>query len=166
MPKVQNIIADHLNIWTTAIQKKSSAGRGPNKKISLYGIKKLRELILELAVRGRLVPQDPNDEPASVLLKKISIEKTRLINDGKIKKQKTLLPITEDEKPFELPQGWEWIRLGNMIYLEMGQSPASEFYNQTGEGLPFFQGKADFGPLFPEPRSLSDLAHENIKSIC
>ncbi|MEY6223001.1 restriction endonuclease subunit S, partial [Salmonella enterica subsp. enterica serovar Corvallis] len=75
---------------------------------------KLRELILELAVRGKLVPQDPNDEPASVLLKRIAAEKAELVKQGKIKKQKPLPEISEEEKPFELPMGWEWTRLGSI----------------------------------------------------
>ncbi|AWT09053.1 restriction endonuclease subunit S [Stutzerimonas frequens] len=75
------------------------------------GIKKLRELILELAVRGKLVPQDPNDEPASELLKRIAEEKARLVAEGKIKKQKPLAEIGEEEKPFDLPTNWEWVRI-------------------------------------------------------
>jgi type I restriction enzyme S subunit len=76
------------------------------------GVAKLRELILTLAVQGKLVPQDPADEPASVLLQKIRAEKDRLIAEGKIKKDKPLAAITDEEKPFELPHGWEWVRLG------------------------------------------------------
>jgi len=78
------------------------------------GIKKLRELILELAVRGKLVPQYPNDEPASELLKRIAEEKTRLVAEGKIKKQKPLTEIDEEALPFELPAGWVWTRLGEI----------------------------------------------------
>jgi len=109
-----SFVTDHLDIWTSAIEKKSASGRGRNNKISLYGIKKLRELILELAVRGKLVPQDPNDEPASMLLEKIAAEKERLIKEGKIKKPKKLSEVTDDEKPFDLPEGWEWTKLGNL----------------------------------------------------
>ena len=72
MGAVENIITDNLPIWSSAIQSKSSAGRGTSSKRNLYGVKKLRELILDLAVRGLLVPQDPSDEPASVLLEKIA----------------------------------------------------------------------------------------------
>ena len=113
----ESLITEHLDIWTTAIEQKSSAGRGSSKKFSLHGIKKLRELILELAVRGKLVPQDPNDEPASVLLERIAAEKAQLVEDKKIKKPKVLPEISEDEKPFELPQGWEWGNLNSLITL-------------------------------------------------
>ncbi|MBJ6611942.1 MAG: restriction endonuclease subunit S [Candidatus Thiothrix moscowensis] len=105
----------HLDVWTSAVETRSTAGRGSSNKLNLYGIKKLRELILELAVRGQLVPQNPDDEPASVLLEKIAAEKARLIKDGKLKKQEPLPPITDDEKPFELPKGWEWSTLSQVI---------------------------------------------------
>jgi type I restriction enzyme S subunit len=74
----------------------------------------LEQTILQLAVRGLLVPQDPTDEPASVLLQKIRTEKDHLIAQGKIKRDKPLPPITDEEKPFELPVGWEWVRLGSL----------------------------------------------------
>lgn len=78
------------------------------------GVAQLRELILTLAVQGRLVPQDPADEPASVLLQKIRAEKDRLIAEGKIKRDKPLTEIAEEEKPFELPVGWEWTSLATI----------------------------------------------------
>ncbi|HHQ4509435.1 MULTISPECIES: restriction endonuclease subunit S [Aeromonas] len=112
--KIENLITDHLDLWTAAVRPKSSAGRGSNSKLELTGIKKLRELILELAVRGKLVPQDPSDEPASVLLERIAAEKTRLVKEGKIKKPKALPEISEEEKPFELPEGWEWSMLAEI----------------------------------------------------
>lgn len=117
---VEKLITDHIDIWTSALQTRSTAGRGSNGKIDLYGIKKLRELILELAVRGKLVPQDSNDEPASELLKRIAAEKAELVKQGKIKKQKPLPDISEDEKPFELPKGWEWVRLGEVAEIIRG----------------------------------------------
>jgi len=81
------------------------------------GIKKLRELILELAVRGKLVPQDPNDEPASELLKRIADEKARLVAEGKIKKQKPLPEVDEEALPFELPAGWKWSSLAQVAFV-------------------------------------------------
>jgi len=107
-----NPITDNMDVWTSAILKKSASGRGSNSKQEAYGIKKLRELILELAVRGKLVSQDPSDEPASELLRKVSALKQKLIKEKRIKKQKTLQPISKEEKLFELPHGWEWVRLG------------------------------------------------------
>ncbi|QXH47616.1 restriction endonuclease subunit S [Pseudomonas xanthosomatis] len=81
------------------------------------GIKKLRELILELAVRGKLVPQDPSDEPASELLKRIAEEKARLVLEGKVKKQKTLAEFGEEAEPFELPAGWRWGTLAQVAFV-------------------------------------------------
>ena len=86
---VQQLLTQHLDIWTTAeSEKKSGRGRASGNAGSVYGIKKMRELILELAVRGKLVPQDQNDEPASELLKRIQAEKAKLIAEGKLKKEK------------------------------------------------------------------------------
>ena len=78
-------------------------------------INKLRSSILSDAVSGKLVPQDPNDESAEVLLEKIKAEKEKLIKEGKIKKQKPLPPISEDEIPYELPDGWVWTRLQSLV---------------------------------------------------
>lgn len=80
----------------------------------------LEQTILQLAVRGLLVPQNPKDEPASKLLKKIRIEKDRLIADGKIKQDKPLADITVEEKPFEAPESWEWVRLGEVVSISSG----------------------------------------------
>lgn len=124
-------IIDHIDVWTSAIKKRNSQGRGSNSKTELTGVKKLRELILELAVRGKLVPQDPNDEPASVLLEKIAAEKTQLIANKKIKKQKSLPEITDEEKPFVLPTGWTFERLGNYSTVFSGSSFKSGDFNSV-----------------------------------
>ena len=88
------------------------------------GVARLRELILTLAVQGKLVLQDPADEPASALLKRIRVEKDRLIAEGKIKRDKPLAVIAEEEKPFELPAGWEWAKLGDICsYIQRGKGP-------------------------------------------
>lgn len=154
---VEQLITQHIDTWTSALKTRSTAGRGSNGKIDLYGIKKLRELILELAVRGKLVPQDPNDEPASELLKRIAAEKAELVKQGKVKKQKLLPEISEDEKPFELPSGWEWVRLGAIAHIFNGNSiSSSEKENKysTAEGIPFIATK-DVGYGF------EDLDYEN-----
>lgn len=130
---IENLITDHLDLWTSAVRSKSSAGRGNNSKLELTGIKKLRELILELAVRGKLVPQDPSDEPASVLLERIAAEKARLVKEGKIKKPKALPEIGEEEKPFELPEGWEWCRVENIsMFITSGSRDWAKYYSDSG----------------------------------
>ena len=108
------LITDNIDIWTSAIKARATQGRGSSKKRELYGIKKLRELILELAVRGKLVPQDANDEPASTLLKRIAAEKAVLVKEGKLKKQKTLPTVSGDEVAGGIPAGWIWTRLGEI----------------------------------------------------
>ncbi len=97
----------------------------------------LEQTILQLAVRGLLVPQDPTDEPASVLLQKIRTEKDQLIAQGKIKRDKPLPPITDEEKPFELPKGWEWVRLGNLGITQTGGTPASNKPEYFDGNFPF-----------------------------
>ncbi|MFZ3503359.1 restriction endonuclease subunit S [Vibrio harveyi] len=135
----EKLITDHIDIWTSAVQAKSSSGRGSGKKRELYGIKKLRELILELAVRGKLVPQDPTDEPASVLLERIATEKAQLVKLKQIKKPKALPAIEDTEMPFALPHGWEWVRLNDLGEWGAGATPKrgnSEFY---GGDIPWFK---------------------------
>ena len=134
---MKNLITKNIDIWMSAqTQKTSGAGRGNHSaNHRQYGIKKLRELILELAVRGKLVPQDPNDEPASVLLGKIAKEKIKLIKDGKLKKQEPLPEITDDEKAFELPMGWEWVRLGRVTEFVNGYTFKSSDFSDTGVGI-------------------------------
>ncbi|MEH8247985.1 restriction endonuclease subunit S [Aeromonas veronii] len=145
--KIENLITDHLDLWTAAVRPKSSAGRGSNSKLELTGIKKLRELILELAVRGKLVPQDPSDEPASVLLERIATEKTRLVKEKKIKKSKALPEIGEEEKLFELPDGWEWCRLSDIAFPQAGFAFKSNGFNEHGEGIPLIRIR-DVGQVF------------------
>lgn len=103
------------------------------------GIKKLRELILTLAMQGKLVPQDPNDQPASELLKEIEAEKQRLVKEGKIKKPKPLQPVSEEEKPYALPQGWEWVRLGDIGLI--GSSSRVHQRDWKNNGVPFYRAR-------------------------
>jgi type I restriction enzyme S subunit len=110
----------------------------------LYTVKEnvaeLRKAILQLAVMGRLVPQNPDDPPASELLKEIKAEKQRLLKAGKIKKSKPLPPIKPEDVPFELPQGWEWVRLSDLAQvITKGSSPNWQGvqYVNEGEGILF-----------------------------
>lgn len=128
MSAIQHVITEHLDIWTAAdTGQKSGRGRSGANAAKVYGISKLRELILELAVRGKLVPQDASDEPASELLKRIHAEKGKLIADGRIRKDKQLAPIAEEEMPFSLPHGWEWVRIGYVGHDWGQKTPDSVF---------------------------------------
>lgn len=89
----------------------------------------LKKSILQYAMQGKLVPQDPSDEPASELLKRIKAQKEQLIKDGKIKKEKALPPITKDEIPYDLPQGWEWVRFQDITQvLTCGYASTPQYY--------------------------------------
>lgn len=102
----------------------------------------LRNEILSLAVKGKLVPQDDSDEPASVLLERVREEKDRLIKEKKIKKEKPLLKISDDEIPYELPKGWEWIRLGSITdKLGAGSTPSGGSKVYTDEGIKFIRSQ-------------------------
>ena len=94
---------------------------------------RLKKSILQEAIEGRLVPQDPNDEPASVLLDKIRAEKKRLVKEGKLKKKDLEeTPISEDEIPFKIPESWEWVRIGNVYKTSSGGTPEKghpEYYD-------------------------------------
>jgi len=112
----------------------------------LYSVKKnvteLRKAILQLAVMGKLVPQDPIDRPASELLKEIEKEKQRLVKEGKIKKLKPLPEIKLDEVPYELPKGWKWVRLIDIVDVGTGSTPATtnpDYYNGT---IPWYTSSA------------------------
>jgi len=155
MTDVNKLITDNIDVWTSAIKKKSATGRGSSKKIELTGIKKLRELILELAVRGKLVPQDPNDEPASVLLERIAEEKAQLIADKTIKKQKSLPEITEKNKQFEVPEGWDWCYLQDVsTYIQRGKGPK---YDENGSVKVISQKCVQWSGFILEPaRFISD----------
>lgn len=90
----------------------------------------LKNSILQLAIQGKLVPQNPDDEPASVLLERIKAEKKKLIEEKKIKKEKPLAKITENEKPFEIPDSWVWVRLGEIVSFIGGYAYKSQKFVQ------------------------------------
>ena len=120
----------------------------------------LKKSILQWAVQGKLVPQDTSDEPAEALLERIREEKQKLIKEGKIKKDKHESVIfrrdnsyyekfggiercIDDELPFEIPESWEWARLGSVIELQSGQDMAPDKYNENGNGTPYITGASN-----------------------
>ncbi|MDM8556348.1 restriction endonuclease subunit S [Desulfococcaceae bacterium HSG7] len=103
------------------------------------GVPKLREMILQLAVRGKLVAQNPDDEPASALLEKIKAEKRQLIKEKAIRKTKSLPRITISELPFKLPDQWEWVRLGAVGFTQTGTTPSKSNPAFFGQYIPFIK---------------------------
>lgn len=123
------------------------------------GIKKLRELILTLAMQGRLVPQDPSDPPANQLLKDIDAEKSRLWRDGKIKVPKPLPEIKPAEMPYALPQGWEWVRLGEIGVWKSGSTPSRNNSKYYGGDIPWVKsGEVKQGRIAMTEELITELA--------
>lgn len=131
------------------------------------GIQRLRELVLELAVRGRLVEQEPGDEPASELLKRIKAQKARQVKDGKLKRVKVPEPISHAEIPFELPKGWVWVRLTEAFlkitdgtHHSPPNGPSGDFLYVTAKNI-----KSN-GVLLAGATYVSEQVHQEIYSRC
>lgn len=123
----------------------------------LYSVKEnvaeLRKAILQLAVMGKLVPQDPNDQPASELLNAIALEKQRLVKEGKIKQPKPLAKINPEDIPYELPNGWEWVRVIDIVEVGTGSTPATtnpEYYDGT---IPWYTSSATNNSIAETPET-------------
>ena len=125
--------------------------------------KKLRQKILDLAIRGKLVLQDPNDEPASVLLERIKAEKERLIKEGKIKRNKKTAKTSDtphyENVPFEVPDGWVWTTLGNIGIWQSGGTPSRSNKSYYGGNIPWLKtGDLNDGVITSIPESITEEA--------
>ena len=129
--------------------------------------KQIRQSILQYAVQGKLVEQNPQDEPASELLKRIKAQKDQLIKDGKIKKEKPLPPITQDEIPYDLPQGWEWVRISEIMTFENGDRsknyPTEVDYKS--QGIPFYGAKDIINNKLSKTNDLRFISIEKFDSL-
>lgn len=122
----------------------------------------LKSKVLDLAMRGKLVEQDPNDEPASVLLEKIKAEKDQLIKEKKIKKSKPLSPITDEEKPFKIPDSWEWVRLGDIGVWAAGATPSRKHPEYYGGTIPWLKtGDLNDGIVNETSEKITELGVKN-----
>jgi type I restriction enzyme S subunit len=126
-------------------------------------VKKLRQQLLQDAVQGKLVEQNPEDEPASELLKKIKAGKAKLIAEKKIKKEKELPPIKPDEIPFEIPENWVWCRLGE-ICTKIGSGSTPKGSNYSHIGKPFFRSQNiyDNGIVYDDIKFISNEVHKQM----
>ena len=123
---------------------------------------RLRQSVLQEAIQGKLVPQDPNDEPASVLLEKIRAEKAQLVKEGKLKKKDLEeTPISEDEIPFEIPESWEWCRLGDLAFERMGKTPPrgeSEYWDKAKYPWVSISDMKNYGHIQKTKECVSEIA--------
>ena len=128
--------------------------------------KKLRQKILDLAIHGKLVPQDPNDEPASVLLERIKAEKERLVKEGKIKKSKKSAKTSDTPHygnvPFEIPDNWVWMTLGEVGTWQSGGTPSRSNKTYYGGNIPWLKtGDLNDGLISDIPESITEEAVAN-----
>ena len=151
--RISNMVSEAL-YWNNFIEIKKL-------ELEQY-IQQIKSKILDLAIRGKLVPQNPNDEPASVLLERIRAEKEELIKQGKIKRDKKETIIfrgddnsyyekignkvncIDEEIPFELPEGWAFIRLKIAWELISGRDLSPSEYNDKNDGIPYITGASNF----------------------
>ena len=130
--------------------------------------KKLRQKILDLAIRGKLVPQDPNDEPASVLLERIKAEKERLIKEGKIKCSKKTAKTSDtphyENVPFEVPKGWVWTTIEE-ICSKIGSGSTPKGSNYSVKGIPFFRSQNVYNDrlVYDDIKYISEEVHQKMK---
>ena len=155
-------INEQVNIATTCGNLLSlTGGIATNRQDILSLVSKSKSRILDLAIRGQLVPQDPADEPASALLERIRAEKEELIQQGKIKRDKKESVIfrgednsyyekmgnkvekIDDEIPFDLPNGWAWCRFSEVIELFSGQDLIPDKYSDIPHGIPYITGASN-----------------------
>ena len=129
-------------------------------------IDQLKQTILQLAVMGKLVNQDPNDEPAAKLLERIAAEKEQLVKDKKIKKQIQLPTITDEEKMFVIPDGWDWCKFGDISHLITDGAHHTPKYIDSG--VPFLSVKdMSSGILnFSDTRFISKEQHDELTKRC
>ncbi|MHA4812615.1 restriction endonuclease subunit S [Flavitalea flava] len=152
-------IIQSFDIWTDAQGVKSKGRVKSIDNISLEGIARLRGLILDLAIRGKLITQDLNDEPTSELIRKIEKEKDKLIKEGRIKKQSSLDKVEKDEKLFELPESWKWVRLGEIGIGSTGKTPSTGVSKYFDGEIPFI-GPGQINPdgkITESDKTLTDL---------
>ena len=127
--------------------------------------KQLKQRILDLAIRGKLVPQDPNDEPASVLLERIRAEKEQLIAQGKLKKSKTKASDKPhyENVPFEIPESWEWVTL-DFVCSKIGSGSTPKGSNYSESGIPFFRSQNVYndGLVFEDIKYISEQVHQSM----
>lgn len=156
-------ILNSFDIWTSAQGIKSKGRVKSIDNINLEGIVRLRKFILELAIRGKLVPQNKNEETGSELVKRIKKEKQKLVNEGELKKENDLSEVKDEEKPYTIPENWSWTRLGNIGVGSTGKTPNTSISKYFGGDIPFI-GPGNItseGNITQSDKTLTDSGAEN-----
>ena len=180
MQKSNQLISKYFSIWTTAENtKRSSRGRKSPNNQNVYGVQKLKELILELAISGKITPKNNIEIEKNSILEDIGKENKDLNKKGILKKQKLLTVVNDHEKLFELPKNWEWIRLGNTGNIFNGNSinkTLKEDKYSNSDGRPFIATKDvgygfskinyENGVKIPLNEEKFKIAHKNAVLIC
>jgi type I restriction enzyme S subunit len=158
--RAERLITENLELWTSAIAYKKGSGRTGNSKPELTGIKRLRTLILELAIRGKLVDQIPSEEPASFAFQQCLAGKKNAVETAKLKKARKHPEIRDDDTPFKLPDNWLWVRLDDLVRVINGR--AYKKHEMLRQGTPLLR----VGNLFTSNEwYYSDLELEDDKYI-
>ena len=154
----QKLITEHLDLWTGATVRKSSSGRGSNRKIELSGIKKLRELILDLAVRGKLVGRSLSGTSSANLISELENSKARLFTLNKRKNSGVVRFAPKEDCPFDIPKTWSWHTLGALGHTQTGSTPAKSNSALFGADIPFLKPGdiSENGKIFYENEGLSE----------
>ena len=180
MQKITKLISNYFNVWTSAENiKKSSRGRISANNQNVYGVQKLKELVLDLAISGKLTSRNTEDNKKNSIIEDIDKEIKSLNKKGFLKKQKLLSSVNEDEKLFELPKNWEWIRLGNTGNIFNGNSinknlKEDKYTNNKGRpfiatkdvGYGFSKLNYENGVTIPFNEEKFKIAHKNAVLIC
>lgn len=181
MKKILKLITDNIDIWTSAENEiKSTRGLTSASNSKIYGIQKLRELILDLAITGNLTSENDNDKETNNILLDIELEIKNLTKKGLLGKRKILPHLNQDENLIKLPKNWVWTKLGNTGKIFSGNSinknEKQEKYTNLKEGRPFIatkdvgygQEKINYqnGILIPYNETKFKIAHKNAVLIC
>ena len=164
---VEKLITDNLELWTGAVTQKSASGRGSGSKRELTGIKKLRELILELAVRGKLVPQITSEGCGSDAVARMVEERADLFKQGVLKRSKAGPKPDQIEKPFQVPPSWAWATLPMVSRYGPGKTPATKnarFWADAVEGYAWVSitDMDHYGSVAETARRISDEAANEV----
>ena len=159
---VEKLISEHMDVWAGAVTHKVAAGRDGGKR-ELTGVRRLRELVLDLAVRGQLVQQETDDEPASALLVRIEAEQRELVARREIRKPKATAKIEADEIPFSLPSSWVWCRL-SAIGRDWGQKEPDQRFTYIDVSAIDNQSGLVSNPSVVEPEQAPSRARKLVRS--